>query len=77
MKYFRIRYKRGKSRHIEVIEALNRLEAIKVFSGLSLGVVQEIVEIPQPLGMKFKKFQEKWDDPIKPKRVKDLSLIHI
>jgi len=58
-----------------VIESANRLEAKKAFSALSLGVVQNIVEVPQPLSMRFKKFQEKWDDPIKQKRVNDLAYI--
>ena len=75
MKYFRIQYKQAKNRRIKVLEATNRLEALKLFSGLSLGVVQDIVEVPQPLGMKFEKFQEKWDDPIKNQPVKSQEYI--
>ncbi len=75
MKYFRIQYKQGKNRRIEILEAANRLDALKIFSQMSLGIVQDIVEIPQPLSMKFKKFQESWDDPIKKERVKDQEYI--
>ena len=75
MKYFRIQYKQAKKRHIKVIEATNRLEAIKLFSALSLGVVLDIVEISQPLNMKFEKFQKKWNDPIKLQPVKDQEYI--
>jgi general secretion pathway protein F len=71
MKYFRIRYKRGKNRYFETIEAQNRLEALKLFSQKSLGVMQNIDEIAQPLSLRFKKFQQKWDDPIKARVVKD------
>ncbi len=70
MKYFRIQYKQAKNRHIKVIEAVNRLEALKIFSALSLGVVQDIVEIPQPLSMKLEKLQQRWNDPIKKESVK-------
>lgn len=75
MKYFRIQYKQGRNRRIEILEAPNRLEAIKAFSMLSLGVFQSIAEVPQPLNMRFKKLQKKWDNPIKMKRVKDLEYV--
>ncbi len=42
---------------------------------MSLGIVQDVVEVPQPLSMKFKKFQEAWDAPIKKERVKDQEYI--
>lgn len=71
MKYFRIGYKQGKKRGFEVIEANNRLEALKIFSGRSLGVMQKVDEIALPLSLRFKKFQEHWDNPIKQQRVKD------
>ena len=71
MKYFRIAYKQGKKRGIEVIEANNRLEALKIFSERSLGVMQKVDEIALPLSLRFKKFQEHWDNPIKQQRVKD------
>jgi general secretion pathway protein F len=71
VKYFRIAYKQGKKRGIEVIEANNRLEALKIFSERSLGVMQKVDEIALPLSLRFKKFQEHWDNPIKQQRVKD------
>ncbi|PHR54934.1 MAG: general secretion pathway protein GspF [Arcobacter sp.] len=75
MKYFRIQYKQGKIRGLKVLEAANRLEATKKFSHLSLGVMQRLVEVPQPLSLRFQKFQEKWDNPIKRRRVNDLAYI--
>jgi len=75
MKYFRVQYKQGKNKKIHVLEAANRLDATKKFAALSLGIVQKIIEVPQPLNLRFKKFQEKWDDPIKKRRVNDLAYI--
>ena len=71
MKYFRIRYKQGKNRGIEVVEAENRLIALNTFSQNPLGVIQTIDEISQPLSIRLKKMQERWKDPIKHERVKD------
>jgi len=75
MKYFRIQYKQGKYRGLHVLEASNRLEATKQFSTLSLGVIQKVIEVPQPFSIRFEKFQEKWDNPIKKKPVNDLEYI--
>ncbi|HIC44767.1 MAG TPA: type II secretion system F family protein [Sulfurimonas sp.] len=75
MKYFRIQYKQGKYRGLHVLEASNRLEATKQFSTLSLGVIQKVIEVPQPFSIRFEKFQEKWDYPIKKKPVNDLEYI--
>ena len=75
MKFFRIKYKQGKNRGIQILEASSRIEAVKQFTQMSIGISQEIVEIPQPLSIRFKKFQEAWDDPIKNERVKDQAYI--
>jgi len=75
MKYFRIQYKRGKSRGVEVLESANKIEAMKSFSHLSLGIAQSISEIPEPLSMKIQKFKDKMNNPIKPKRVNDMAYI--
>ena len=71
MKYFRIQYKQGKNRNFEVIEAESRLIALKEFAAKSIGVMQKIDEVSQPLSMRFQKMQDKFDDPIKKVRVKD------
>lgn len=71
MKYFRIRYKQGKNRGIEVVEAENRLVALNTFSQNPLGVIQTIDEVSQPFNLRLKKIQEKWNNPIKNERVKD------
>ena len=60
-----------------MIEAVNRLEALRIFTGLSVGVVQDIVESSEPLSMKIEKFQERWNDPIKDKSVDDQQYISL
>ncbi len=60
-----------------MIEAVNRLEALRIFTGLSVGVVQDIVETSEPLSMKIEKFQERWNDPIKDKSVDDQQYISL
>lgn len=75
MKYFRVHYKQGKNKKFEVFEAGNRLEALQDFSNKSIGVMLRIDEVSQPLRMRFKKYQEKFDDPIKNRRVKDEAFI--
>lgn len=60
-----------------MIEAVNRLEALRIFAALSVGVVQDIVETSEPLSMKIEKFQERWNDPIKDKTVDDQQYISL
>lgn len=75
MKYFRIQYKQAKLRRIKILEAVNRVEALKLFSSLSLGIVQTIIEVPQPLSIRLEKLQERWKDPVKDQPVKSQEYI--
>jgi len=65
MKYFLIRYKLGKRKDSIVIEAPNRLEAIKEFLNRQIGVMIDIIEIGEPLSWKIRKIVAKIKDPIK------------
>ncbi len=71
MKYFRIRYKIGKEYRLKVIEASSRIEALKSFSAMSLGIMQSAEEIAQPLSMRIRKYKEQRKNPIKDRHVKD------
>ncbi len=65
MKYFLIRYKIGKQRDAIVIEAPNRVEAIKEFLNRQIGVMIDITEISEPLSWKIRKIVAKIKNPIK------------
>ena len=65
MKYFLIRYKIGKRRDSIVIEAPNKVEAIKEFLNRQIGVMIDITEIGEPLSWKIRKIVAKIKNPIK------------
>ncbi len=65
MKYFLIRYKIGKRRDSIVIEAPNKVEAIKEFLNRQIGVMIDIIEIGEPLSWKIRKIVAKIKNPIK------------
>ena len=65
MKYFLIRYKIGKRRDSIVIEAPNKVEAIKEFLNRQIGVMIDIIEISEPLSWKIRKIVAKIKNPIK------------
>lgn len=65
MKYFEIRYKRGKDWGSKVYEAPSRQGALKLFQRDSLGVMYTVTERNQPLSMRFSKLQESFNNPIK------------
>lgn len=69
MKFFRIFYKRGKNKLAVVYEAPTKRDAIKQFSGASLGVLLNINECSEPLSMKWQKLFSGGNDQIKKKRV--------
>ena len=69
MKFFRIRYKIGKKRDSIVLEAENRVEAIKKFADMGIGVLVEIQEISEPLSLKLQKQLAKYKNPIKNRSV--------
>jgi len=65
VKYFLIRYKIGKRRDSIVIEAPNKVEAIKEFLNRQIGVMIDIIEIGEPLSWKIRKIVAKIKNPIK------------
>jgi len=69
MKFFEILYRRGEHKKTTVLEADNRLEAMKKFQSLELGVPMKLKEITEPLEFKIKKVMAKLSNPIKNKRV--------
>lgn len=69
MKFFRIRYKRGKKRAVTVIEAENRVEAIKKFAELEIGIPINIQEIKEPLSFKINKLIKRYKNPIRNRAV--------
>ena len=69
MKYFRIRYKIGKKRGVEIIEAENRVDAINAFLQMQKGVIVSVDEIREPLSLKIEKFLQKFKNPIKNRSV--------
>ena len=69
MKFFRIRYKRGKKRAVTIIEAENRVEAIKKFAELEIGIPINIQEIKEPLSFKINKLIKRYKNPIRNRAV--------
>ena len=54
MAYYKIRYRIGKKRGIEVIEASDKVSALEKFRRLKLGVVIDIKETSKPIGYTLK-----------------------
>jgi len=71
VKFFKIRYKVGKRKFSTVLEAINKIEALKQFRDQKLGVPQSIREISEPLTLKYERYKNYFTDPIKNNRVKD------
>ena len=77
MKFFEIEYKYGKKRGKTILEVSNKLDAMKQFQNMELGVIKKIKEIDEPLSIKIAKFQEHFNDPIKEKRVNTENYISV
>lgn len=69
MKFFRIRYKIGKKRGFIIVEAENRVDAIKKFADMSIGVLVDIHEIREPISFKLRRYLDKFKNPIKRRSV--------
>jgi len=65
VKYYRIQYKIGKKRDYYILQAPNKPEAIKSFLQLNLGVLVNIQEISEPLGLKLRDLIVKIKNPIR------------
>ncbi len=68
MKFFDVHYRRGQVKKHIVLEAGNRLEVMKKFQHLELGVAVHYKEIAEPLNLKVQKIIDKYNSPIKKKR---------
>ncbi|WOE69709.1 type II secretion system F family protein [Hydrogenimonas thermophila] len=75
MKFFRISYKRGKTHNKTIVKAENRIEAVKKFYEMKLGVLIKIEEIQEPISMKIEKQIEYWKNPINRGKVNDEKYI--
>ncbi|SFP52432.1 type II secretion system F family protein [Hydrogenimonas thermophila] len=75
MKFFRISYKRGKTHNNTIVKAENRIEAVKKFYEMKLGVLIKIEEIQEPISMKIEKQIEYWKNPINRGKVNDEKYI--
>lgn len=71
MKFFRVRYKRGKRKLSITLEAAHKAEALKLFRDQALGVPLEVKEVSESMSMKFERFKKRFADPIRNRRVKD------
>ena len=65
MAYFLVRYKVGKKRGFEIVEAENRVEAINAFMEHPKGVIVSIEETAPPLSLRLVKLKERYLNPIK------------
>jgi len=68
-KFFAILYRRGKKKTTIVIEAPNKLDAMKKFQNMELGVRVKIDEIDEPFSLKVQKTIDKMNTPIKNKPI--------
>lgn len=77
MKFFEIHYKYGKKRGKTVLEVANKLDAMKKFQNMELGVIKQVKEINEPLSLKIQKLNENLKNPIKNKRVNTENYISV
>jgi len=77
MFFFEIFYRIGKQKKKIVLEASNKLDAMKQFQNMQIGVMIKIKETNEPLQFKYKKIQDKFNDPIKNKRVNTENYISV
>jgi len=69
MKFFEVYYRHGKKKSKLVIEAENKLDAMKKFQSMEVGVRIKLNEISEPSELKFQKFINKLKTPIKNKDI--------
>ena len=77
MFFFEIFYRIGKQKKKIVLEASNKLDAMKQFQNMQIGVMIKIKETNEPLQFKYKKIQDKFNNPIKNKRVNTENYISV
>jgi len=65
MKFFEINYRHGKKRDKTVIKAHNKVEAMKKFQKMEVGIRVSLKEIDEPMMMKAQKMIDDYKNPIK------------
>lgn len=75
IKFFEILYRIGKKRSTIIIQATNKLEAMKRFQNMELGVQIKINEISEPLKLKIQNQIDKFNSPIKNKSIDIVSYV--
>ncbi len=69
MRYFKIEYRQGERRDAVVLAAASKIDAIRRFRQMTLGVMVSAREISKPLSLTLKEWYEKHISPMKRKRV--------
>lgn len=77
IKFFEIFYRLGKKRGTIIIEATNKLEAMKSFQNMELGIRIKIAEIDEPLKLKIQKKIDKLRSPIKNRSVDIVAYVGV
>ncbi len=68
MKFFEVLYRtRGQKKRV-VVEADNKLDAMKLFNKMELGIAVRFQEVSEPTNLKVQKMVARYNDPIKQKK---------
>ncbi len=69
MRYFRIEYRQGKRRDAIVLESESKIDAIRRFQRMTLGVMLSVREVSKPFSLTLRKKIEELRSPLRNKRV--------
>lgn len=69
MRYFRIEYRQGKRRDAVVLESESKIDAIRQFQQMTLGVMLSVKEVSKPLSLTIRNKIEEIRSPMRKKRV--------
>jgi len=69
MRYFRIEYRQGKRRDAIVLESESKIDAIRRFQRMTLGVMLSVKEVSKPFSLTLRKKIEELRSPLRNKRV--------
>ncbi len=69
MKYFEISYLRGGEKNVTIITSPHKIDALKQFQNMALGVLISIEEINEPLSFKFQKLKAAFQNSSLKRRV--------
>ncbi len=77
MKFFEILYRSGRNKNKIVLETPNKLDAMKKFNDMEIGIVVKIAEIQEPFSLKVQKYIDSYKNPIKNKRINTENYISV